>query len=366
MDYALRFRVLRGLEPISLALEAQKQARPEKPCDFSCNLQKIKGYADRIKQKIQELKAYLDKIGQEIHQVEAVIDAYISIAQDAVDAILDGVRMLRDLLHMPERFFRRLKALWGTLYEAYLEAKRTTVDYYRRLMGEGRTEDASGLRQVTGVLTQAQEAADGAVALLRQTQGQAGVIRVEAIRPGEDIVGFALRTTGAPEAWKQIVSLNGLAPPFVSDAGLPGTVRPGNELMVPGNVSGSNARPLDSQMMARIYGRDLLLKDRDLVWQGDDLGLVSGVDNVVQSLNIRLTTPKGSNLLYPWLGLPVRIGDALDLATYGRFSREFAAQVLSDDRVDKIEDLDVQDMSDGVRATASVVLKDGTKLEAAT
>ncbi len=364
VDYDLRFRVLRGLEPRSLAAQAQKLSKPGKPCNFDCKMKKLRSNADRIKKKIKRIKAHIEAIKQKIHQVEAMVDAYISIAQDVADMVLDSVRTLRDLLHMPERLFRRMQTVWGTLHEAYLEAKQTTVGYYRRLMGEGRPDDAAEIRTLTQSLTEVQDASDEAVALLRQTRGQPGVIRVEAIRPGEDIVGFAMRTTGDPEAWKQVVSLNGLIPPFVSDAGLPGTVRPGDILKAPGDVKASDARPLDRAMLAMIYGRDLRLAKGDLVWQGDDLGVVTGVNNVVQSISIRLSTPKGSNLLYPWLGLPARVGDGLDLATYGRFSREFAAQILSDDRVDKIEDLNIRDTGDGVRATAGVVLKDGTRLEA--
>jgi hypothetical protein len=145
----------------------------------------------------------------------------------------------------------------------------------------------------------------------------------------DTIQTVAARTLGDAERASELIALNGLRPPYISTTGLPGTLRPGDIILIPSRQNASvtlgatgptvlGARPTDA-IETRTLGTDLRLDPingvvgeplYDLVLAGSttDIVAVSGVDNLKQGLRSRILTELGDNTLFPAVGMERVVG----------------------------------------------------------
>jgi len=84
--------------------------------------------------------------------------------------------------------------------------------------------------------------------------------------------------------------------------------------------------------------------------------LISGLDNIKQAIKNRLECPQGGLVLHQDYGLPVLLGkkntlEHLILLRYNLFN-----QLMSDNRVRSVNDMQIQDVSDSMKAQASITL----------
>ena len=213
------------------------------------------------------------------------------------------------------------------------------------------------------------------------------------IGQGDTLVNLAARYLGDARLWQQIAVVNGLNPPFVNDlASTPldtdepvfsRTMGRGAKILIP-----SFAKPPEQQTLlpvlgvrseedaevhllgadlklARVGGREgskLFDLEIDVARGSVDVKTVRGVDNISQAITTRITTEKGSDILYKRLGLARIISlniTPVDLET-ARF--RFRECLGADPRIATVRRLDfesgtVGEPPDGVVVDAQVELR---------
>lgn len=145
------------------------------------------------------------------------------------------------------------------------------------------------------------------------------------IREGDTLQSIAQNLLNDSSRWVELVELNGLKFPFINteiNQSLANTVTIGDTILVPytnllGEFLSSREKGLTVDTLAAYsMGRDIsiLFSEEDTQTRGTtdetlempeaqkDLQIVSGYDNIKQSIITRLNTPKGSLLLHPLYG----------------------------------------------------------------
>ncbi len=181
-------------------------------------------------------------------------------------------------------------------------------------------------------------------------------VRRYLVRAGDTLVGIATRELGSPSEWEAILRANpDLRAPYISLAGLPATVRPGDYLLVPsadtaelGAASGGPGLAQDPERA--LLGVDFAL-DAEGEWTADGervgVRLIGGFDNYVQGVGrIRLATELGENLLYPHVGMARPIGERAGQAQLESVAVSARAAVAQDPRTAEIQPTEV-DAADG-------------------
>lgn len=176
------------------------------------------------------------------------------------------------------------------------------------------------------------------------------------VAPSDTIEGLSARFLGDARLWRFIVILNDLLPPYLSAAGLPGTITPGQTILIPSTASPPRS-PTSAAVLGalpttalvdRLLGADFRTVDLPgglLDWAIDDDGgavdlqVVSGVDNLGQGLRMRLETERGSDSLFQQVGLRAVIG--VGLTATDLTALQFRAQeaVTADPRVAAVRDV---------------------------
>lgn len=124
---------------------------------------------------------------------------------------------------------------------------------------------------------------------------------VETFR-GDDLPAIAARELGDANRWPELVWLNELVPPFITDIedlGIPGVLTTGDLIRVPSPVG----LETDEEDVGGVFERDCQLVNRLLQADGNgDLAVVSGSKNLVQQLRHRINTPRGQLRRHPGYG----------------------------------------------------------------
>lgn len=162
------------------------------------------------------------------------------------------------------------------------------------------------------------------------------------LQSGDTLASLAARYLGDARRWQDIAAINGLLPPFTETAAsadlatadettLPGVRGIGDKILVPSTSKGMRDLPnpvvlgarADESTDVRLLGRDFklsavteisqpgnLLYDVPIDVEGGstDVLLISGRDNLAQGLVSRLSTERGTDLLYLGLGMERVIG----------------------------------------------------------
>lgn len=204
------------------------------------------------------------------------------------------------------------------------------------------------------------------------------------VRIGETIRDVAQRTTGERARWHELVILNDLRAPYISPTGGLDVLQPGDSILYP--VSESDAGVDASQVnlddttdaetenedsfrygpIQQAYGRDLRLRSvsvahnidlTDLtVNQSGDLGTIAGVPNVEQAMKLKFATERGELTVHPFFGSAFPLGSKATSASFTRFQIDVRNTILSDPRVEYIEDLDLSILGDVIAVQATMRL----------
>ncbi|MGH8035821.1 MAG: LysM peptidoglycan-binding domain-containing protein, partial [Lysobacterales bacterium] len=189
---------------------------------------------------------------------------------------------------------------------------------------------------------------------------------------GDTLQSLAASQMGDPNEWPVIAVVNQLKAPYITDgAKLPGTLSPGDAIMIP--VSGVVSKPdtfttgdpaHGANQAVNVLGVDFErepLPTGQFGWRINTAGgsvdvlKVRGVDNLAQGLDGRLHTTQGENILYPQFGLPRGVGGR-SLESEEEVSSRFQIrqQLLADARVEQVVSLRFTPIEDRLEIEADV------------
>lgn len=118
------------------------------------------------------------------------------------------------------------------------------------------------------------------------------------IQPGETIVTLAARLTGDPRNYENLITLNNLAPPYISEAPRPGCLSPGHVVLY--HRTTSSPAPTDNSELAAVtYKRDLIEEEGSLRLARSTPQKIVGLENLKAALERRLRTPRGAHPAHP-------------------------------------------------------------------
>lgn len=137
-------------------------------------------------------------------------------------------------------------------------------------------------------------------------------MRTVYVQPGDTIIRLAVRHLDDAGRWPEIVELNGLGAPYVSDDPAPFVAQglsvrgPGEPLLIPVEA-GQHSYRTQAQAEYQTYKIDLGWQDleADLLYEGDRPGLDRGLRNLIKALYRRLITRPGQLPAHPDYGCKV-------------------------------------------------------------
>lgn len=158
--------------------------------------------------------------------------------------------------------------------------------------------------------------------------------RVREIAQGDTLVSLASAFLGDARLWQDIAILNGLKAPFIDSIGgvnlggpdnpIPGMLGIGDDILIPNFGRSPQALPAlpilgvsqEEGFAVQLLGTDFKLVESGGLfdWEVDvdhgsvDFKTVSGIPNLSQGLTIRVSTDRGRNPLYQFVGIDRVIG----------------------------------------------------------
>ena len=381
--YEFTFDLLEKAQPPSLSLTALKIT--EKKDWFEKLMDALNKGLKYIRAAIAWCQAVIKKIGQYINRILAVL-------QSIADAWQSIAGMISTILSAPEALFQWAKGWVQTFIDGYNEIKDSFndmvsffsnfTDFWDFSDNNGSDDSDSGdiSPSINSIfITEMQEyingigaATDEAIIGLRM--GLSETIRGRASRIidiGDTLESIALEIYGDKSYAMKIAEWNNLKPPYFSNSGIPGTLRPGQVLYYPYSLTGAigTIAPIDGvyegDVTELLYGRGVrLIQTEGHPWRGDikvasdRMGTeeIYGTDCVEQALWIRMQTTFGKDGNFPYVGLPDSIGQITDPTTQAMINAATSWQIRSDNRIESIKSLDISDSGEALNIQGSVGL----------
>lgn len=157
------------------------------------------------------------------------------------------------------------------------------------------------------------------------------------IQYGDTLQAIAVRELGDASRWHDLISLNSLVPPYITDdpvqAG-PGVLLSGSLIVVPA------PKPVVSSTTQadQVFGVDVRLDRGRLATASGDFDIVSGRDNLRQALQNVIETDRGELLFHTGYGSKVRrLLGTVSGPTSALLAAQYAkAAVIADPRVQSV------------------------------
>lgn len=182
---------------------------------------------------------------------------------------------------------------------------------------------------------------------------------------GDDLQAVAHREMGDANRWPELIWLNGLSHPFLTDdpavAGA-GVILNGALIKVPA----PRGVFTDEADGGQVYERDCRMENKLLTDDGfGDFSVVSGVANLSQQLTHRLNTPRGQARRHPEYGCLVwRLRGTVNGPIAGALGAQHVRAALKADyRVSDVKSASAAISGDAIRITAKAVAIAGSSID---
>jgi len=170
-------------------------------------------------------------------------------------------------------------------------------------------------------------------------------VRQVTIKGSDDIHTIASRELRNPDRFRDLVILNNLKPPYISTTPGEGVLSPGDPILIPQNTPSQGSTGTQKNKQYNIttgmteaqknLGVDLRLnEDGDLVISNTkDLDLVAGMDNMSQTLSLRLSLEKGSLKRHTFVGTSLVTGRKVSAQGLSDLRQQIVTSLTTDSRV---------------------------------
>jgi len=355
--------------PLKAALQAVKMAR---------------AYVNKAINAVKGAMAWVDN--NILGPINDTFNELMGIADDLLNLADDLEKWGAGIIHKPQEWWNKMKRTADKAVVVGMAFKRDFYDYFKKGGNFSPYEIQVGKRvQSTSDVTKVLEAVDASVdstliamqtvlTSLQASQGSSGLV---AVHPGDSIESMALRYYGDPDGVTELISLNNLRYPYISDRTMPGTLGPGSRIIVP-QLSSSASNTINPPGITdpdiAVLGSDLAMSSTgDFVLKAGsnvtgsqmDLDIVSGEQCYIQNQDCRIKTIKGNNLLFPTVGLPVSVGWGATRERMAAFATDALQEIKSDDRVAATRDFKVTSVGNKVGFEVQVDLRTGQDVSAA-
>lgn len=196
---------------------------------------------------------------------------------------------------------------------------------------------------------------------------------------GDSLAVIAARELGDARRWLDIAIANDLRAPYISDEGLPNTLRPGQPILIPtteepkavDQVRSSGNPVLGESQLDALFGTDLKAtydEDEgayDFVVSPEsltDFQIVSGEDNLGQAVTAILSTEKGANVMYQQVGYDRIVGKKGTVERFIEARSRVVAAVQRDPRVSRVQNASFTLDGDSLVVELDVVATNATPL----
>lgn len=180
--------------------------------------------------------------------------------------------------------------------------------------------------------------------------------RIATTNRGDTIQTIAARELGDPNRWPELVWVNSLSFPYITDDEdrlADGVLLTGAFIKIPAPTGVVR----QSDPVGQVFERDVRMSGRQLRADvSGDFDVVSGSPNLVQQLQHRLSTPKGQLFRHPGYGCSLyRLLGKVNGPTSNIMAASYAkATLLSDYRVSSVKTLTATTKGDTIDVTARV------------
>ena len=191
------------------------------------------------------------------------------------------------------------------------------------------------------------------------------------VASGDTVQSLAARFLGSGMLWYDLVLVNALKPPYISWAGGPNVARPGDTILIPslgGDARTNSAARSAGATEEALFGRDLRLVETSNSRPGRpgvdlmvdertnrDLATIAGLDNLVQAVQLRVWTTRGTMPHYPGYGVPTIVGFGNTAANVTAMKIGLRATLAQDSRIDSILAIRVEATDDNLAVDADVL-----------
>lgn len=196
---------------------------------------------------------------------------------------------------------------------------------------------------------------DGNLALLSEQ-----AVKQVKLQAGMSLERLAQIELGDSTRWGEIVEVNGLKPPYISDdpnESRDGVLKAGSNILVPSPVQNGfsqvpsgkvNKLTANMSELEKSLGVDFKVDSKfDMVLSSSgDFELVAGADNMAQATVLKLSYEPGEVMLYPEIGSGLTIGKKFP--PIADIKDRITNSLLQDARVSKVADLSLQRDNSGL------------------
>jgi len=393
----------------------------------------IRSAIDNVTATIQDINGFINEVADVATGALGIIDSAIDLVGAGTNFLQSGANVIAQPLNKLSQIVTDTDQVIEDVLNSPLRAGETVAQSFRNLQNavekfqihprfldsvvESQLQDERRRQELTtgssrGALNAAKDNPPQSTTALSKlgtanmpgdksrAQGELGVGRNEPRFPsaqehrlaqGDTLTRLAAKFLGDARLWRKIAAINALRPPFISTQKLPGTLTVGDPILIPSTAKPPQNRPLttvfgvptDRPAAEQFLGTDLRLDPAPASARGffdmvvdtergaTDFKLIAGVDNLKQAVRTRVTTERGTDVLYRRLGYKrlvglgiavvdrelaaFRLGEAVSADPRIAAIHGLRLKASTDDAIDVEIDAAVKDLNEQVAVTAELL-----------